>query len=673
MDTVRKGSIADPLVRAALDGIAAAPEPGVGPDFTEEAIRNAVGERDAKALAELKAYVEETRVRFRAELADRSKAPVRLGALRRELGRRGLAGMLVAHSDEYLGEYVALRSQRLTWLTGFTGSAGLAVVTQGAATILVDGRYTLQVREQVDGALFAYRHVTEEPASDWIAANLPKGGKLGYDPMHFTERRLEAFRTAATKAGGELVAMDSNPIDAVWSGQPPAPLAPIVPQPIQFAGESHADKRARIAAALTKDGVDAAVLTQTDSIAWILNVRGKDVPNTPLPLSFAILNADATVDWFVDGRKLGASTREHLGVAPEGARSPRDSVRVRDIAEFGVGLAALAGKRVQADPAATNAWVFEQLIDADATIVRARDPVQMPKAKKNKAELDGTRAAHVRDGAALAKFFAWLAVEAPKGGLDEIAASDRLAAFRAEGQNFRGLSFDTISGAGPNGAVVHYRAMPETKRRIERNSMYLVDSGGQYLDGTTDVTRAVAIGMPTPEMRDRFTRVLKGHIQLAMARFPEGTSGPQLDVLARAALWQAGVDYDHGTGHGVGSYLGVHEGPHGISARAETVPLAPGMIVSNEPGYYKTGAYGIRIENLVVVTEAAVPAGGEKKILGFETLTLAPIDRALIDPALLTADERTWLNDYHARVRTTITPLVDANTAAWLKDATAPI
>ncbi len=673
MDTVRKGSIADPLVRAALDGIAAAPEPGVGPDFTEEAIRNAVGERDAKALAELKAYVEETRVRFRAELADRSKAPVRLGALRRELGRRGLAGMLVAHSDEYLGEYVALRSQRLTWLTGFTGSAGLAVVTQGAATILVDGRYTLQVREQVDGALFAYRHVTEEPASDWIAANLPKGGKLGYDPMHFTERRLEAFRTAATKAGGELVAMDSNPIDAVWSGQPPAPLAPIVPQPIQFAGESHADKRARIAAALTKDGVDAAVLTQTDSIAWILNVRGKDVPNTPLPLSFAILNADATVDWFVDGRKLGASTREHLGVAPEGARSPRDSVRVRDIAEFGVGLAALAGKRVQADPAATNAWVFEQLIDADATIVRARDPVQMPKAKKNKAELDGTRAAHVRDGAALAKFFAWLAVEAPKGGLDEIAASDRLAAFRAEGQNFRGLSFDTISGAGPNGAVVHYRAMPETKRRIERNSMYLVDSGGQYLDGTTDVTRAVAIGMPTPEMRDRFTRVLKGHIQLAMARFPEGTSGPQLDVLARAALWQAGVDYDHGTGHGVGSYLGVHEGPQGISARAETVALAPGMIVSNEPGYYKTGAYGIRIENLVVVTEAAVPAGGEKKILGFETLTLAPIDRALIDPALLTADERTWLNDYHARVRTTITPLVDANTAAWLKDATAPI
>ncbi len=655
--------MADPAVRAALDGIAAAPDPGVGPDFTEEAIRIAVGERDAKSLADLKAYVEEARVRFRTELADRSKVPLRLAALRRELERRGLAGMLVAHSDEYLGEYVALGSQRLTWLTGFAGSAGLAVVTQGAATILVDGRYTLQVREQVDGALFAYRHVTEEPASDWIAVNLPKGGKLGYDPMHFPARRLEPYRDAATKAGGELVSMQSNPIDAVWTGQPPAPLAPIVPHPIAFAGESHADKRARIAAVLTKDGVDAAVLTQTDSIAWILNVRGKDVPNTPLPLSFAILHADATVDWFVDGRKLAPATREHLG----------NGVRVSDIAEFADGLADLDGKRVQADPGATNAWVFERLNDANATIVRARDPVQMPKAKKNKVELDGTRAAHVRDGAALAKFFAWLAVEAPKGGIDEIAASDKLASFRAQGQNFRGLSFDTISGAGPNGAVVHYRAMPETKRTLERNSMYLVDSGGQYLDGTTDVTRAVAIGTPTAEMRDRFTRVLKGHIQLAMVRFPEGTSGPQLDVLARAALWQAGVDYDHGTGHGVGSYLGVHEGPQGISARAETVALAPGMIVSNEPGYYKTGAYGIRIENLVVVTDAAVPAGGEKKILGFETLTLAPIDRALIEPALLTADERTWLNDYHARVRTTITPLVDQKTAAWLKAATATI
>jgi Xaa-Pro aminopeptidase len=667
MDIPSPSSATDARVRAALDGIAAAPEPGPGPDFTDDAIRNAVGAVDAKSLADLKVYVQEARARFRAELMDRAKVPLRLAALRRELERRGLAGMLVAHSDEYLGEYVALRSQRLTWLTGFTGSAGLAVVTQNAATILVDGRYTLQVREQVDGALFAYRHVTEEPASDWIAANLPRGpsggGKLGYDPMHFTERRLEAFRTAASKAGGELMAMESNPIDAVWSGQPPAPLAPIVPQPLEFAGESHGDKRARIAATLVKDAVDAAVLTQTDSIAWLLNVRGRDVPNTPLPLSFAILHADATVDWFVDARKLSAATRDHVG----------SEVRVRDIAEFADGLAMLAGKRVQADPAATNAWVFARLDEAKATTVRARDPVQLPKAKKNATELAGARAAHMRDGAALAKFFAWLAVEAPKGGLDEIAASDKLTTFRAQGANFRGLSFDTISGAGPNGAVVHYRAVPETQRRIERDSLYLVDSGAQYLDGTTDVTRAVAIGTPTAEMRDRFTRVLKGHIQLALARFPEGTSGPQLDVLARAALWQAGVDYDHGTGHGVGSYLGVHEGPQGISARAETVPLAPGMIVSNEPGYYKTGAYGIRIENLVVVTEAAKPAGGEKKILSFEALTLAPIDRALVEPKLLTAEERQWLNNYHLRVRTTITPLVDAKTAAWLKDATAPI
>ncbi len=663
MDTVRKGSVADPAVRAALDGVAAAPEPGWGPDFTDDAIGLVAAGAKADERPGLKAYVEEARVRFRRELGDRAQIPHRLANLRRQLEKRGLAGFLVPHADEYLGEYVALRNQRLTWLTGFTGSAGMAVVLHSMATILVDGRYTLQVREQVDGSLFAYRHVSEEPATDWIAANLPKGGKLGYDPWHFTERRLEAFQTAAKKTGGELVPVDSNPIDAVWQGQPPAPLAPIVPHTLAFAGEAHADKRARIAAVLQKDTLDAVVLTATDSIAWLLNVRGKDVPNTPLPLSFAVLFADATVDWYVDGRKVGPETHKHLG----------SSVRVHDIAAFGAGLEALGGKRVQADPAATNSWVFDRLTAAKATIVRAKDPVQLPKARKNATELAGVRAAHVRDGAALAKFLAWLAVEAPKGGLDEIAASDKLAGFRAEGQNFRGLSFDTISGAGPNGAVVHYRAMPGTQRRIENNSMYLVDSGGQYLDGTTDVTRAVAIGKPTPEMRERFSRVLKGHIALAMARFPEGTGGPQLDVLARFALWQVGLDYDHGTGHGVGSYLGVHEGPQGISARADSQPLQPGMIVSNEPGYYKAGAYGIRIENLVVVTEPSVAPGGDKKMLGFETLTLVPIDRALIEPKLLTADETAWLNAYHARVRETIAPLVDKTTAAWLKAATAPI
>ncbi len=662
MDTVRKGSIADPALRAALDAIAAAPEPGVGPDFTSAAIRLVAPEADAAARKAFAEHVEEARLRFRKELYDRSQGAKRLAALRAEHGRRGLAGMLVAHSDEYLGEYVALGSQRLTWLTGFAGSAGMAIVLQDRATILVDGRYTLQVREQVDGALYEVRHVTDNPATDWIAEHLGTG-KLGYDPWHFTERRLEAFRSAAKKAGGELVAMESNPIDAVWTGKPPAPLSPIVPHPLQFSGESHGEKRGRLGAALTKDGVDAAVLTATDSIAWILNVRGGDVPNTPLPLSFAILFADGTVDWFVDARKLAPATREHLG----------DAVEVRDIAAFGAGLDALAGKRVLADPGMTNAWVFDRLAAAKATVVRGKDPVQLPKARKNKTELGGTRAAHVRDGAALAKFFAWLAAEAPKGGLDEMTTSDKLAHFRAAGQNFRGLSFDTISGAGPNGAVVHYRATAETNRKIERNSIYLVDSGGQYLDGTTDVTRAIAIGTPTAEMRDRFTRVLKGHIQLALARFPEGVSGPQLDVLARLPLWQAGIDFDHGTGHGVGSYLSVHEGPQGISARAEMQPLLPGMIVSNEPGYYKAGAFGIRIENLVTVIEGEPASGSEKKTLAFETLTLAPIDRALIEPKLLAPEERAWLDGYHARVRATITPLVDTATAAWLKAATAPI
>ena len=663
MDVPARSTPLNPEVRAALDAIAAAPERGYGPDFTPDAIRLVAPDADATAMRRLAAYVEEARVRFRRELGDRTQIPSRLAALRRELERRELAGFLVAHSDEYLGEYVALRSQRLTWLTGFTGSAGMAAVTQKAATILVDGRYTLQVRAQVDGALFACRHVTDEPVTDWIAENLPRGGKLGYDPWHFTERRLEALRTAAQKAGGALAAVDGNPIDAVWAGQPPAPLAPIVPHPLAFAGEAHADKRARIAAALKKDGVDAAVITATDSIAWLLNVRGRDVPNTPLALSFAILHADTAVDWFVDARKVTTATREHLG----------SEVRVRDIAAFGDGLDDLAGQRVQADPAATNAWVFDRLTAAKAALVRAKDPVQLPKARKNAVELAGTRAAHVRDGAALAKFLAWLAAEAPKGGLDEIAASDKLAEFRGQGEHFRGLSFDTISGAGPNGAVVHYRATPETSRAIEANSLYLVDSGGQYLDGTTDVTRAIAIGAPTPEMRDRFTRVLKGHIALAMARFPEGTTGPQLDVLARLPLWQAGLDFDHGTGHGVGSYLSVHEGPQGISARAEAVALQPGMIVSNEPGYYKAGDFGIRIENLVVVIEAGTPVGGDKKRLGFETLTLAPIDAALIDTKLLSVDEKAWLNAYHARVQETISPLVDKPAAAWLKAATAAI
>ena len=663
MDTPALSAVTNPGLRAALDAIAAAPQPAYGPDPAEAAIRLLAPDARTADLAPLREHVAQARQRFQAQMADRSAVPGRLAALRRELAERGLAGMLVPHSDEYLGEYIALRSQRLTWLTGFAGSAGLAVVMADKATVLVDGRYVLQVRQQVDGNLFEYRHITDQPATDWVTANLPANGRLAYDPWHFTERRLEGFRAACVKAGGELVALDTNPIDTVWHDQPPPPLSPIVPHDVKFAGEESDAKRARIAKTLKDGGAAAAVLTAPDSIAWLLNVRGNDVPNTPLPLSFAILFDDGRVDWFVDPRKLAPETHAHVG----------EHVRVRPIGEFGVGLDGLDGLKVRADANATAAWVIDRLTAAKAMIQRERDPCQLPKACKNTVELAGTRAAHVRDGVALAKFLAWIAKEGPRGGLDELAAADRLAKLRAAGQHFRGLSFDSISGAGPNGAVVHYRVTEETNRSIEPGSIYLIDSGGQYLDGTTDVTRAVAIGEPTAEMRDRFTRVLKGHIQLALAKFPPGTSGPQLDVLARMPLWQAGIDFDHGTGHGVGSYLGVHEGPQGISARAEATPLKPGMIVSNEPGYYKQGAFGIRIENLVVVMPATAPTGSEKELLGFETITLAPIDRALIDPRLLSAEEKGWLNAYHARVRETVGPLVDAATREWLNSATAGI
>ena len=457
--------------------------------------------------------------------------------------------------------------------------------------------------------------------------------------------------------------VDANPLDRVWTDQPAAPLAPVAPHDERFAGETAQSKRERLARGLAEEGVAAAVLTAPESIAWLLNIRGGDVPHTPLPLSFAILRQDASVSLFIDRRKLLPGLERHLG----------NAVTVSPPEELGSALDALAaaGGRVEADPATAASWIFDRLEKAGGKIHRASDPCLLPKACKNAVEIEGTRAAHRRDGAALTRFLAWLSREAPKGGLTEIAASDRLEAFRREQRYFRDLSFATISGAGSNGAIVHYRAMPETEKPLEPGSLYLLDSGAQYLDGTTDVTRTVAIGEPTAEMKDRFTRVLKGHIALALARFPKGTTGTQLDAFARGGLWQIGLDYDHGTGHGVGSYLGVHEGPQRISKAPSTQPLLPGMIVSNEPGYYKTGAYGIRIENLVLVQP--VEANGERGMLGFETLTLAPIDRSLIDPALLDDDEIEWLDAYHARVREILTPLVDPGTAAWLGEATIPL
>jgi len=595
----------------------------------------------------------------------------RLAALRAELAARGLDGFVVPHGDEHQGEYVPPRADRLTWLTGFTGSAGAAVVLAEDAAIFVDGRYTLQVRQQVDPALYAPHHLVEEPPSKWPAGQVAEGQRIGYDPWLHSTQAAETLARALEAKGATLVPCDDNPVDAIWAQQPPPPLAPIVAHDIAYAGRASADKRTELADALGADGVAAAVLTQPDAIAWLLNVRGGDVPCTPLPLSFALLNRDGTVDWFVDDRKLSPGLSEHLG----------NGVRNAAPEALGPALDALgaAGARVRLDPQTAAAWIAQRLTAAGATLDRGANPVALPKACKNEVELAGTRVAHQRDGVALSGFLAWLEAEAPRGDVTELDAEARLATFRDRDATaeLRGSSFATISGAGPNGAIVHYRVTEESNRRLEAGQLYLVDSGAQYLDGTTDVTRTVAVGALDPalaaEARDRFTRVLKGHIAIATARFPAGTTGAQLDTLARQFLWRAGLDYDHGTGHGVGSYLGVHEGPQRISKAGGPVPLKPGMIVSNEPGYYKEGAYGIRIENLVIVIALDDIDGGERGMLGFETLTLAPIDLALVEPSLLTAEEVAWLDAYHARVRREIGPRVDDATRAWLERATRPL
>ena len=605
-----------------------------------------------------------------------TETAVRLAALRAELARRGLDGFVVPRADQHQGEYVAAASERLAWLTGFTGSAGTAVVLGARAAVFVDGRYTLQARDQVDGACFDHRHLIEAPPESWIEANLGPGGKLGCDPWLHSERQMERLRKAAGAAGGELVAVEDNPLDAVWAERPAPPRAPILPHPLEYAGRTSADKRAELAQELAQKNLAAAVLTLPDSIAWLLNVRGGDVPRAPLPLSFALLRADATVDWFVAPEKLSPELEAHLG----------NGVSPRQPGALGPALDQLggAGARVLADPDSAAAWVFVRLRAAGAEVVAGADPCQLPKARKNAVELDGARAAHRRDGLALTRFLAWLDREAPARGpgeeVGEVEAADHLRALRAEDDRFRDLSFDTIAGAGANGAIVHYHAQAESQGRLRKGELFLLDSGAQYPDGTTDVTRTIAIGAPSAEMRERFTRVLKGHIALATARFPRGTSGSQLDVLARYHLWQAGLDYDHGTGHGVGSYLGVHEGPQRISKVPNRVALEPGMIVSNEPGYYKTGAYGIRIENLVAVVESEVREegrGGEggagRNMLAFETLTLAPIDRNLIETDLLSPQETAWLDAYHARVRAAHRDQLDPETAIWLDAATRPL
>ena len=588
----------------------------------------------------------------------------RLKALREELARRRLDGFVVPLTDEHMSEYVGAYAQRLAWLTGFEGSAGSAVVLPAEAAIFVDGRYTLQVREQVDGALWSYQSVPETSVAEWLKAHAGEGARIGYDPWLHSKGWVKAAREALAKNKAELVAVDTNPVDAIWPDRPLPSRARLIIHPDSLAGRNASDKRAAIADELKEKRADTVVLSALDSIAWAFNIRGQDVERTPVGLAYAAVNADGTADLFVDPEKVSEDVVRHLG----------NAVRVHARNAFPGWLSSQAGKAVLADPDRAVAAIFDALESSGARIIEARDPVVLPKAIKNPAEIAGHKAAQLRDGAALSRFLHWLSIEAPKGELTEMSAAERLHQFRRDTGELRDLSFDTISGAGPNGAVVHYRASEKTNRPITQGSLYLVDSGGQYADGTTDVTRTIAIGQPTAEMRDRFTRVLKGHIALARAVFPKGTRGGQLDVLARQFLWEAGVDYAHGTGHGVGSYLSVHEGPQRIAtvSGAGDEPLAPGMIVSNEPGYYKAGEFGIRIENLVLVEPREI-AGAEREMYGFETLTLAPIDRALIDTSMLDAAERGWVDRYHATVLARLGPLMSMDEHHWLSDVCAPL
>jgi Xaa-Pro aminopeptidase len=652
-------------LRELVAGVAAAPVAEGRAVWT----RLVTPQPSAALSAQLLALEAELRAAAATRAAQGPSYAERLKLLRAELARRELAGFIVPRGDEHQGEYVPPSAERLAWLTGFTGSAGAAIVLSDKAAIFVDGRYTLQARAQVDGKLYEQRHLVESPPWTWLKANAKQGASIGYDPWLHSANERGHYAIAAEAAGAKLVPCETNPLDEVWSDRPPAPLSPMVAHGIDYAGQPSAEKRAAIAKQLAAERLDAAVLTAPDSIAWLLNIRGADVPHTPLALSFALMARDGRVELFCDRRKLSPGLDTWLG--QDVTLSPREA--------FAAALDQLGAKhaKVLADPATCAAFVFDRLERAGAEIVRGTDPVALPKACKNGVELTGARAAHIRDGAALTRFLAWIKHHGPSGKIGEIEAAERLHALRRAGEKFRDLSFDTISGAGSNGAIVHYRASPSSERKLAAGELYLVDSGAQYLDGTTDVTRTLAIGAPSAEMRDRFTRVLKGHIALALARFPEGTTGSQLDTLARASLWQAGLDYDHGTGHGVGSFLGVHEGPQRISKAGSSVALKPGMIVSNEPGYYKTGAYGIRIENLVAVVpmEAAPCKAGEpeRRLLGFETLTLAPIDLDLVEPSLLTREEIAWLDAYHARVRATLTPLVDPETARWLDGATMAV
>ncbi|MBE4159994.1 aminopeptidase P family protein [Vibrio parahaemolyticus] len=586
----------------------------------------------------------------------------RVNAIREWLAQHNIDALLIPHEDEYLGEYVPAHNERLHWLTGFTGSAGAAVITQDKAAIFVDGRYTVQVTKQVPNELFEYRHLIEEPALDWIQDNLTANASVAIDPRMHSSAWLDM---AQAKLAGklELNILSSNPIDALWHDRPAPVVSDVRLMPTEAVGQSSESKRKEIAQLVTKAGADSAVITALDSICWLLNVRGLDVSRLPVLLSHAILHADSSVEYFLDPARLPAEFAAHVGTG----------VTVHHPEALQSRLEAMSGKKVLLDPAISNAWFKLVLQNAGASVIAAADPCLMPKAAKNEVEIAGMKACHIRDGVAMSKFLCWLDAEVAAGNLhDEATLADRLEAFRKEDPTLMDLSFDTISAAGGNAAMCHYNHenQPEPGK-LELNTLYLVDSGGQYLDGTTDITRTIAIGQPSAEMIKQFTLALKGHIGVARARFPKGTRGYQIDTLARQHLWAEGYDYDHGTGHGVGHFLSVHEGPASISKKQIDVPLTEGMVLSNEPGYYRADAFGIRIENLELVVET--PTNGDFPVLSFESLTRCPIDKRNINVDMLTRPELAWLNDYHQKVWEQISPLVDGEVKEWLREATLPL
>ncbi|WP_134496490.1 aminopeptidase P family protein [Microvirga pakistanensis] len=592
-----------------------------------------------------------------------SQGPAHIAKLRAELGRRGFDGFIVPRADEHQGEYVPKSAERLAWLTGFTGSAGTAVILMDRAALVVDGRYTVQAAEQVDTSVITPVQLAATSAEDWIAANLPEGGILAYDPWLHTSDNLKRLEQAAARAGGSLAPVDINLVDVIWIDRPSPPRAPVYPHPLDYAGETVEEKLERIRGKMGEAKLDALVISDPHNLAWAFNLRGGDVGHTPLPLGYAVLPRQGRATLFFDPAKITNEAGAAVGELAEFAPISAFQGALDDLGR--------KGGKVRVDSATGAVALIRRIEGAGGAVDVGADPIALMKAVKNKAEIAGSHAAHLRDGVAMARFLAWLDREAPTGRLTEIDAVEGLERFRVETGALKNISFPSISGAGPNAALPHYRVTASSNRRIEADQIFLIDSGAQYEDGTTDITRTIIVGEPSPEMKDRFTRVLQGHIAIARAVFPKGTTGAQIDAFARKPLWDAGLDFDHGTGHGIGSYLSVHEGPQRI-AKTGTTPLEAGMMLSNEPGFYKPGAYGIRTENLILVEPRTIP-GGDREMLGFETLTFTPIDLRLVEPAIMSADEIAWLNDYHAKVREKIGPHLDAETRSWLDEATRAI